>query len=139
MCLCASIVQSFLLLSIFMICLTMWMDIWVFSSCDLLQIKLLWAFVYKLLYGHMLSFFLGKCRAVGWLDSMTDTSFMFKIFFWVKEVLFLCFQSGCFKFIIIFWPYFSGLELPLFPDQSGYRFVNFSDLKNLAFVLIIFP
>ena len=42
------------------------MDVWVVSSLGLLQIKLLWIFMYKSSY--MLSFLLGKWLGVKWLD-----------------------------------------------------------------------
>ena len=37
-----------------------------------LQIKVLWTFMYKLLFIHMLSFFLGKYLGAEWLDRMAD-------------------------------------------------------------------
>ena len=42
-----------------------------------LWIKLLWTFEYKLLYGHMFSFFLGKCQEVKLLDPIGKCVFNF--------------------------------------------------------------
>lgn len=74
------------------------------------------------------------------VNSMMDKSFMvekrerkktelkqFHFFVLILDVLSL-----------LFWgPHFTGLEI-LFPDQSGYRFVDYMDLKISAFGFIIF-
>lgn len=68
-----SIVHSFLLLPVFH-CLTYYnllinllMNTWVMSTLKTLKIKLLGTFEYKPLYGHMLSFLLGRYLGVEWL------------------------------------------------------------------------
>lgn len=52
-------------------------DIWIVFRFGLLQIKLLLTFVYKSLYEYMVSFLLGKCLGVEWLDHMISTCLTF--------------------------------------------------------------
>lgn len=56
------------------------MDIWVVSTFRLLQIKLLWIFVYKCLCEYVLLFLLGKSLGMKWSCHMTDVWFFFHIF-----------------------------------------------------------
>ena len=48
------------------------------SSSGLLQTQLLWIFVYEFLYGRLLSFLLGKCVVVKWLDHIVGVCQIFK-------------------------------------------------------------
>ena len=48
------------------------MDIWVFLSIRLLQMKPLGIFLDKSLYRHMLSFFLNKYLEVEWVHHVVD-------------------------------------------------------------------
>ena len=64
------------------------MDIWVVSSFLLLQIKLLWSFVYKSLYGHIFPFPLGRYLGIEWLY---NTVGMFNFLRNCQTV----FQRGC--------------------------------------------
>ena len=52
-------------------------DIWVVSSF-LLQIMLLWMFLYKSLYEHILCFLLNRYLGVEWLDHMPVVGLTFK-------------------------------------------------------------
>lgn len=52
-------------------------DIWIVFRFWLLQIKLLLTFVYKSLYEYMVSFLLGKCLGVEWLDHTVSTCLTF--------------------------------------------------------------
>ena len=74
----ASKVESFLLLSSIpwyvyaTICLTRHLlnGIWIDCNCQLLQVKLLWTFVYRFLCERKFSFFWGKCprvQVLGWM------------------------------------------------------------------------
>ena len=54
------------------------MDLWVVSSFWLLQIKLIWTFVYKSLYGHMLSLLLGRYLKVESPDHMETAKLLSK-------------------------------------------------------------
>lgn len=56
----------------------LWMNIWVVSSLWLSEIQLLWAFVFRSMYGHMLSFLLGKCLRLEWLDHVVGVCLVFK-------------------------------------------------------------
>ena len=53
-------------------------DILVVSSFWLFQINLLWTFVYKSTYEHILSFLLGKHLGVEWVDYMVGICLNFK-------------------------------------------------------------
>lgn len=53
------------------------MDVWVVSSLRLFQMKLLRAFMFKSLYGHMPSFLMGKNLRVEWLGCMVGLYLLF--------------------------------------------------------------
>lgn len=66
------LVSSILLYGYIKSCLSCVLGIWVFSSSDLTQMKWLWTFVYKYLWGHMFLFLLSEYLAMEWLG-MTGT------------------------------------------------------------------
>lgn len=51
---------------------------WLFSSLELLCIKPLCTFEYKLLYGHMFSFFWVNTKGVGFLDYIVSVCFTYE-------------------------------------------------------------
>lgn len=75
-----AIVHSFLLLSriplyswntVYLSIHLRW-NIWVVSTLGILQVQLLWTFVYKFLCGNVLSFLLGKCLGVKHLGHIVN-------------------------------------------------------------------
>lgn len=84
------------------------MDIWVVSSYWLLQIKLPRTFVYKSLYGHMLSFVLDKYLGEEWLDYITGICLNYEIL--------NCFPKSVYRTTF----YLQCMRVPLAPDPHQY-------------------
>ena len=89
------------------------MDIWVVSTFRLLQIKLLWIFVYKCLCEYVLLFLLSKSLGMKWSCHMTDVWVFFHIFllfFYLSTSTFenlhlvcVCVHMHAFIYFILFY------------------------------------